>query len=294
MMNYKMLLWVILAILILSACQSSPTDLPATTSTQPVSTESIVESVEPQLTMVPTITETIEPKEEPLTEIQFTPSMEEDEVSITAIREEIEASDGLILIGTYYTPADSESPWPGVILLHMLWSDRSAWDEYAYELAGNGFAVFALDMRGHGETGGEVNWDLAAEDIRLIWDNLSEREEIDPARMGIVGASLGANMALVSGANEPEVRTVILLSPGLSYAGVETTVAIKAYGERSVFIVASQEDTYAADSSEKLNELALGESKLEMYQDAGHGTFMLENQPELRGGIIDWLRDHLQ
>ena len=294
MMNYKMLLWVILAILILSACQSSPTDLPATTSTQPVSTESIVESVEPQLTMVPTITETIEPKEEPLTEIQFTPSMEEDEVSITAIREEIEASDGLILIGTYYTPADSESPWPGVILLHMLWSDRSAWDEYAYELAGNGFAVFALDMRGHGETGGEVNWDLAAEDIRLIWDNLSEREEIDPARMGIVGASIGANMALVSGANEPEVRTVILLSPGLSYAGVETTVAIKAYGERSVFIVASQEDTYAADSSEKLNELALGESKLEMYQDAGHGTFMLENQPELRGGIIDWLRDHLQ
>jgi dienelactone hydrolase len=294
MMNYKMLLWVILAILILSACQSSPTDLPATTSTQPVSTESIVESVEPQLTMVPTITETIEPKEEPLTEIPFTPSMEEDEVSITAIREEIEASDGLILIGTYYTPADSESPWPGVILLHMLWSDRSAWDEYAYELAGNGFAVFALDMRGHGETGGEVNWDLAAEDIRLIWDNLSEREEIDPARMGIVGASIGANMALVSGANEPEVRTVILLSPGLSYAGVETTDAIKAYGERSVFIVASQEDTYAADSSEKLNELALGESKLEMYQDAGHGTFMLENQPELRGGIIDWLRDHLQ
>ncbi len=294
MMNYKMLLCVILAILILSACQSSPTNQPATTSPQPVSTESAVESDEPLLTTVPTITETIEPKEEPLTEIPSTPSMEEDEVSITAIREEIEASDGLILIGTYYTPANSESPWPGVILLHMLWSDRSAWDEYAYELAGNGFAVFAMDMRGHGETGGEVNWDLAEEDIQLIWDNLSEREEIDPARMGIVGASIGANMALVSGANEPEVRTVVLLSPGLSYAGVETTDAIKAYGERPVFIVASQEDTYAADSSEKLHELAFGESRLEMYQDAGHGTFMLENQPKLRGEIIDWLQDHLQ
>ena len=149
-------------------------------------------------------------------------------------------------------------------------------------------------MRGHGETGGEVDWDLAAVDLQQVWDNLAVRADIDPGRMGILGASIGANMALVGGANEPDARTVVLLSPGLSYAGVGTKEAMVTFGERPVFIAASQEDTYAADSSRKLHEIAVGEARLDMYQDAGHGTFMLENEPELGEQIIVWLKEYLQ
>lgn len=293
MMNKRLSIIIILVISILYACQSAPTNFPETTSPLPESTESIIHTDEPIQTAAPTSTETGVPTEEPLVEVAPT-LIEEPEGEITGMQENLESPDGLVLVGTFYAPEDVEPPWPGVILLHMLWSDRSVWDEYAHELAGNGFAVFALDMRGHGETGGEVNWDLAEEDIQFVWDTLSSRPNIDPGRMGIVGASIGANMALVGGANEPETRTVVLLSPGLSYAGVETSDAMVMYGERPVFIVASQEDNYAASSSEKLHDLAIGESRLEIYQDAGHGTFMLENQPELGREIIDWLQEYLQ
>lgn len=288
--------WLIglLGILLFSACQSASTSKPATATPTPVSTEIIIQTDEPTPTAVPTSTETSQPTLETLSEITSTPNDGGEDVLTTGIHEEIETPDGLVLIGTLYAPQDFEPPWPGVILLHMLWGERSVWDEYALDLANNGFAVFALDMRGHGETGGEVNWDIAAEDIQMVWDNLSSRPEIDSGRMGIVGASIGANMALVSGSNESDTRTVVLLSPGLSYAGVETKDAMIAYGERPVLIVASQEDTYAADSSRKLHEIAAGEVRLEMYQDAGHGTFMLENEPELGGDIIDWLREFLQ
>jgi pimeloyl-ACP methyl ester carboxylesterase len=176
----------------------------------------------------------------------------------------------------------------------MLWSDRTVWEDYAHELAGNGIAVFALDMRGHGETGGEVNWDLAEEDIQFVWENLSDRPDIDANRTGIIGASIGANMALISGVNEPQILTVVLLSPGLSYAGVETSDAMFAYGERPVFIVASEEDTYSADSSRTLQELAVGDSRLEMFQGAGHGTNMLENEPGLGAEVIEYLKEFLE
>jgi len=66
-----------------------------------------------------------------------------------------------------------------------------------------------------------------------------------------------------------------------------------AYGERPVLIVASQEDTYAADSSRRLEEVALGEVRQVMYQDAGHGTIMMEREPGLGELIIDWLDDYL-
>lgn len=289
-------IWLIgfLVIILLSACQTAPISQPPTDTPTPVPTETIIRPNEPTTTAVPTSTETSQPTMEPLSEITSTPVDGGEDATITGIQEELETPDGLVLIGTFFTPENFEPPWPGVILLHMLWGDRSVWDEYALELANNGFAVFALDMRGHGETGGEVNWDLAAQDIQMVWDDLSSRPDIDSSRMGIIGASIGANMALVSGTNEPDARTVVLLSPGLSYAGVETRDAMIAYGDRPVFIIASQEDTYAADSSRKLHEVAEGEARLEMYQDAGHGTFMLENEPELGGEIIEWLGEYLQ
>lgn len=289
-------IWVIglIASMFLAACQTPQTSTPSTSMPTPVSTEPISQTIEPSQTTAPTSTATSPPDEEQLSEITSTPDEGSEDVIISGKQEEIEAADGLYLIGTFYAPVNFEPPWPGVILLHMLFSDRTAWDEYALQLANAGFAVFALDMRGHGETGGVMDWDLAESDMRQVWENISSRPDIDEDRMGIVGASIGANMALVGGANEPDARTVVLLSPGLSYAGVGTKDAIEAYGDRPVLIVASQEDTYSADSSRKLEELAKGEVRLEMYQDAGHGTFMLVNEPSLGKQIIEWLEKDLQ
>lgn len=240
----------------------------------------------PTLTSIPESTLKITPTDAVIPEFE--------ERAIEGIREEIEASDGLSLVGSYYPPVDVLPPWPGVLLLHILGSERSSWDEYAWILAGEGFAVFALDMRGHGETGGAVNWDLAESDINQVWNHLSAKPDIDPDRLAIIGASIGANLALRAGAINTDVRTVVLLSPGLDYRGVKTEEAMGAYDNRPVLIVASQEDTYSADSSQVLEEIAVGEASLVMYQNAGHGTNMLTAEPELRELIIDWMQTNLE
>ena len=206
----------------------------------------------------------------------------------------IAGAEDLPLQTTLYTPGGS-GPFPGVVLLHMLGSDRQVWDDngIADSLVENGYAVLAVDMRGHGETGNSIDWQLAPEDLRRAWEHFTSLDTVDPQRTAVIGASIGANLALLTGADQPAISTVILLSPGLEYRGVATEGPLAKYGARPILIVASEEDTYAADSSRTLVTLAEGESRLEMYNGAGHGTRMFTIQPELADLILTWLDKNL-
>ena len=149
-------------------------------------------------------------------------------------------------------------------------------------------------MRGHGETGGEIDWDLAGEDLNTAWQYFVDLESVSAENTAVVGASIGSNMALKTGAEVPVINTVILLSPGLQYGVVNIEDDIVDFGERPLLIVASEEDGYSAQSSETLSDLALGEAELIILQGAGHGTTMLFRDDKLADTLINWLNQHLQ
>jgi dienelactone hydrolase len=205
----------------------------------------------------------------------------------------VDGLDGLRVAGTFY-PGSGPAPWPGVILLHMNGGNRADWDAFAGQLADSGYAALAVDLRAHGDTGGERDWDKAAGDLQRVWEYLAGRDDVDETKTAVAGASIGANMALVTGAAEPHINTVILLSPGQDYFGVTTDDKIVEYGDRPILVVASQEDTQAAGGSELIHELAIGQSELQMYQGAGHGTRMFGPRPELADLMIDWLDKHVK
>ena len=204
----------------------------------------------------------------------------------------VEAADGLPIRATLLAPLTSGAD-PGVILLHMLGDDGTVWGEVglAADLVAAGYAVLIVDMRGHGQTGGAADWTLAADDLGRVWDAFAALETVDEARTAVVGASIGANMALRLGAARPDVRTVVLLSPGLDYRGVTTEDQLAAYGDRPLLLVASEDDAYSADSVRALAEPA-GAATVQMYEDAGHGTNMFAAVPELGALIIGWLDEH--
>lgn len=217
-------------------------------------------------------------------------------VTISATQEDLSvtAADGLLLRTTLYAPGRGR-PAPGVILLHMLGSTRAAWKTTGLvdALLANGMAVMTVDMRGHGETGGTADWTLAADDLQRVWDTFAARPEIDGKRTAVVGASIGANVALATAAEQPAIQTAILLSPGLDYRGVTTADQLATYGDRPLLIVASNEDSYAADSSRTLAEQAGAAAQLTLYEGAGHGTQMFNREPDLVGLIVAWLAERL-
>ncbi len=206
--------------------------------------------------------------------------------------------DGVTIHATYYKPEVSKGN--GVILLHMLRTDRSYWKEFAGALMNEGFDVVAIDLRGHGQS-------IDKNGVKISWDRFSERDfndmvldvkaaklflqENEVDRIAIVGASIGANTALNYAVDDSSIKTIVLLSPGLDYRGVKTEGSMKRYN-KSVLIAVSDEDEPSFSSSQRLFEIATGEKQLKVYSNAGHGTWMF-GKTDLKEIIINWLKDKL-
>ena len=58
------------------------------------------------------------------------------------------------------------------------------------------------------------------QDVRAAVQWLSTRPSVRPDAIGVVGASLGANLALLAAVDQPLVRVVAAVSPSLDYRGV--------------------------------------------------------------------------
>ena len=134
------------------------------------------------------------------------------------------AEDGAMLNGAYYEP--SRRPAPGIVLLPMLRRTHADWDAAASQLSDAGFAVVALDYRGGDEIG------AYALDVRAAKAFLRERPEVIGNSLGIAGASIGANLAVLDAADDPGVLSIALLSPGIDYKGLRTDAAMKRFGAR--------------------------------------------------------------
>lgn len=196
----------------------------------------------------------------------------------------INSADGLRLIGTLY-PADKPGS-PAVLLLHQWQSDRHSYDDFKKRMHGKGFAVLSIDGRGFGESTKAVDgMTVSAErtdaavkamlgDVGAAYEFLSKQTNVDPSRVGIVGASYGSSLAVIYAADNPKVRAVVLLSPGLNYFGnMQTEPAAKKYGDRPLLLVAAADDKESADSANKLKTAGANDKyEIKIYDKGGHGT----------------------
>lgn len=211
----------------------------------------------------------------------------------------IEAEDGLVLVGDYYYPAgefDGDT-MPAVILLHMLNSNRSKWEPLIPILVNDyGMAVLNMDMRGHGETGGSQDWTAAEADVQTIVDWLREVDYVNPNAISIVGASIGSNLALRGWANDETILTAVALSPGLDYRGVTTQDAVATGSDRAVMLVAARQDTASALAVTTLFTETTADVQVRLYSGRLHGTQLLDDEniaSELSHNIGLWLMAQL-
>jgi pimeloyl-ACP methyl ester carboxylesterase len=203
----------------------------------------------------------------------------------------ITAPDRTQLAAGYYAPVVFEpvagGQAPGVVLVHMLGGSRADWDGLARDLQSAGFAVLALDLRGHGGSPGPEDWEKSIGDVAAAWQALRARSEVDPDRTALVGASIGANLVLIVGANNAGVAAVAALSPGGDYHGLKPQGLLPNFGNRPVYLLASQDDPAAYASAQAMvGDLSAGEAFY--YQAAGHGTAMLDN-PDVGTRLLNWL-----
>jgi pimeloyl-ACP methyl ester carboxylesterase len=162
------------------------------------------------------------------------------------------------------------------------------------EIAQSGISSLAIDLRGHGATGGAEDWLLAQQDTAdgIAW--LKGVAGLDPDRVGVAGASIGANLALVQAAEHPgSVAAVALLSPGLDYFRVEIDGLAEEIGGVPLFLAASNDDGYSAETVRTIADQASGEPTLKVFEGVAHGTDMFTANPELAESLSEFLRGAL-
>lgn len=213
----------------------------------------------------------------------------------------LETPDQVSLVGSF---VHGDTGAPLVILAHMLPADRTSWHAFQNALLEKGIDSLAIDLRGHGDsvfqsgvaidyhTFGSAEHQAGLIDLQAAFQWAIGRG-YDPKRIGLGGASIGANLCLQLAAQEHSIRAMFLLSPGENYHGVETfAVATRLASSQAILIVASMGDDQAsADASTQLMERVPSlEKQFIPFVTAGHGTSLFQSHPELVSRLTDWLR----
>jgi dienelactone hydrolase len=211
--------------------------------------------------------------------------------------------DGVRIAATLYEPK-AESP-PGLILLHELGADRSAWTPFAVQARREGYMSIAIDMRGHGasqeQDGAPLDYrDFERSDWMGVLNDMAAAKEAlleagaDPDDLGAAGASIGANLALHYAAQDRDIQAVVLMSPGLEYKGVGVEEALADYGNRPALLVVSEGDSYSAESVTAMEGLAQGQVQVERYDGGAHGTGVFDRHTRAKGQVLEWLEPILK
>ena len=211
-----------------------------------------------------------------------------------------ETSDGCVLEAFYQQPSSGSYVF---INAHGLGSSKNEWASFQEELKKAGYGYLSLDLRGHNAStvcGGvettyrnfsKTDWNNASRDITAAAAWL-EAKGISPGRQIFCGASIGANLSLkavAEGARKP--AAVVLLSPGLEYAGVNIKDYFTAPVNYPVLVAASDNDPYSWRSSAQLINIsgANGPRPDFLNGKGGHGVNMFKN-PGILNAVVKWVK----
>jgi dienelactone hydrolase len=194
---------------------------------------------------------------------------------------------------THLLPA-AERPAPAALLLHGFSSSKERMAQsVGRALQRRGVASLALDLPFHGERDGDRGkipyrnplalvsaWRDAVRESLGAAEWLAAQPEIDAARVGIVGYSLGGFLALMTAAEAPDIRAIALAAAGdlpdttpyvaLVRRAIDPLHAARKLAGRPLLLVNGRRDTTTRPAqAERLYAYAEEPKELRWY-DGGH------------------------
>ncbi len=215
-----------------------------------------------------------------------------------------QASDGKTLAANLHVDAATAAGAPGVLLVHQYKQTKAQWDPVVQDLTTLGYRVLAMDLRGHGDSdpqnGALIDLlndpNQAPLDVQAALAWLKADGQADPARIAIIGTSIGANLAAAANALAWEgVKLSASLSPRdtavANLAGNPFTLAFGGF-----YCIAGANDgggaqattcqTFTTDATDPKALVILDGT-------AAHGKAIVEQFPEEWAKIVAWLSEHL-
>ncbi len=159
-----------------------------------------------------------------------------------------------------------------------------------------------FDLRGHGKSIRYKGHTLTYKDMRkphwlevppevaemaasIIADTMYN---IDEDNIIVVGASIGANTAMIMTEHLPGIKKVVMLSPGKNYRGLVPENHVKSF-KGQMLIMVRKRDHNSRKASLYLQKFNEENCELRIYPERGHGTGIINNDPEPMAELVKWL-----
>src|SRR5262249_53807954 len=220
---------------------------------------------------------------------------------------DLKAPDGTLLKATYFAAA---KPGPGALLFHQSNRTRKDWDDVAAQLAAAGISTLTVDIRGHGESGGQESMQKRFGDIDTVFQYLNSQPGIQRNVIGVGGAGvIGVENAVEAARrHSTEVKSLVLLSGETSQEGLQF---LRDSSQLPELFVASDDDEYpptteamellyitASNSGRKFVHYSAAEDAPWLWYEpfdigkvpatGNHGTDLFKTHAELPGIIVQW------
>lgn len=215
-----------------------------------------------------------------------------------------------------------EGQFPAVIVLHGAGSRKENHADYARAAVAQGLAALTFDNRGHGDTDGPLGAGVI-DDLAALAEWLATRPEIDPARIGVRGSSMGGLLAIHAAAASDHIAAAVAICPAAEWmlsedvqrvldgrpppAGSaisemridapslaewldrnDVEEAAERMGSKPLFLIhARGDEVVPCTQSEKLYERSAEPRRL-LLLDGGHHR-SAQHDPELQGESLRWL-----
>jgi pimeloyl-ACP methyl ester carboxylesterase len=220
-------------------------------------------------------------------------------------------ADDVEITADYYEPT-GDTPAPVVILLHMYKSSRAAWTPLVPLLHKAGFAVLAIDLRGHGGSTKPDEKRLAQrvadrdptlfnamyQDVFAAYRFLAGKPRCDMSRVAVVGASVGCSVALDYARQDRSVDVVVCISPGEAYLGVDSRqhiAEIAKQGRRPILLLAAPGERKACDALAEIDKGATVFITQPGTQDGDrvHGTNMFGQVEGIENRVLGFIEANM-
>jgi dienelactone hydrolase len=211
-----------------------------------------------------------------------------------------QTEDGWTIYGNLRVPQARSEKLPAVILLHSGLSDRHAYHELEVELAKEGLAVLNIDWRGRGKSTGKGKYfdlpraerDRGHLDVKAAVNFLASRPNVDAQRLGVVGTVIGARYAMAAAAEEPRIKTAVVLT---GYVPTEKEKAYFTMSKLPVLYVTSRGHAAVTRALMEMYDLTKEKgSELMVYDGGAIGYQLFKLDEQLLPRVVRWVKEKLR
>lgn len=240
----------------------------------------------------------------------FTNTIVEAKQNITVREVSAQASDGFNLKATLsYPKIKGQKEYSTVVLLHSLGYNSQWWSDLPTELLEKGYAVLAIDLRGHGASIHnakltKTSWKSLknsayakySDDVVKVLNTVKE-ENTKVAffnNWALVGADIGASAGVLAADGfKPQPKTIVMISPVVKTKGLFIPVSVAHLDEVDFLSIYGTDDVNSEKAATYLRKFAQNEFATFVSDSRTTGMLMLKKDVGLSKMIAEWVSEYL-